>query len=152
MKTKLEQEIEVMKPTGEPKKYILEEWDSMCAKGHKDLQGNCPLIEDEVLVEMHKYVGALDNRIAELEQSMPKWISVKDELPNTYNSYDSYGTDLTVSDPVVTDKGVACYCSEHDAYTAPCWVLIDWDHSEAGRLLIGVDYWMPLPELRGQCK
>jgi hypothetical protein len=51
----------------EPKKYILEEWDSMCAIANKARQSDCPLIEDEVLVEMHKYVGALDKRIAELE-------------------------------------------------------------------------------------
>ena len=52
----------------EPPRYILEEWDSMCAIANKERQGNCPLIEDEVLVEMHKYVGAQDKRIAELEQ------------------------------------------------------------------------------------
>ena len=51
----------------EPPRYILEEWDSMCAIANKERQGNCPLIEDEVLVEMHKYVGAQDKRIAELE-------------------------------------------------------------------------------------
>jgi hypothetical protein len=54
----------------EPKKYILEEWDSMCAIANKARQSDCPLIEDEVLVEMHKYVGALDKRIAELGQKL----------------------------------------------------------------------------------
>ena len=54
----------------EPQKYILEEWDSMCAIANKARQGNCPLIEDEVLVEMHKYVGALDKKVAELEQEL----------------------------------------------------------------------------------
>ena len=43
----------------EPKKYIFEEWDSMCAKANKSLHSACPLLEDEVLVEMHKYVGAI---------------------------------------------------------------------------------------------
>ena len=54
----------------EPAKYILEEWDSMCAIAHKARQGNCPLIEDEVLVEMHKYVGALDSRVVALENAL----------------------------------------------------------------------------------
>lgn len=43
----------------EPKQYIFEEWDSMCAKANKSLRSTCPLLEDEVLVEMHKYVGAI---------------------------------------------------------------------------------------------
>lgn len=54
----------------EPEQYIFEEWDSMCALAHKARQGNCPLLEDEVLVEMHKYVGAQDKRIAELEKDI----------------------------------------------------------------------------------
>lgn len=43
----------------EPKQYIFEEWDSMCAKANKSLHSACPLLEDEVLVEMRKYVGAI---------------------------------------------------------------------------------------------
>jgi hypothetical protein len=43
----------------EPKQYIFEEWDSMCAKANKALHSDCPLLEDEVLAEMHKYVGAI---------------------------------------------------------------------------------------------
>ena len=43
----------------EPKQYIFEEWDSMCAKANKSLHSDCPLLEDEVLVVMHKYVGAI---------------------------------------------------------------------------------------------
>jgi len=41
----------------EPKQYILEEWDSMCARADNSLQSDCPLLEDEVLVEMHKYLS-----------------------------------------------------------------------------------------------
>lgn len=43
----------------EPEQYILEEWGSMCAKAEQALRSDCPLLEDEVLVEMHKYVVAL---------------------------------------------------------------------------------------------
>ena len=43
----------------EPAQYILEEWDSVCADANKNLASSCQLLDDEVLVEMHKYVGAL---------------------------------------------------------------------------------------------
>jgi len=62
----------------EPPQYILEEWDSMCAIANKARLGTCPLLEDEVLVEMHKYVGAQDKKIAELEKENLKalgWIA-----------------------------------------------------------------------------
>jgi len=42
----------------EPEQYIFDEWDSMCAKANKSLHSDCPLLEDEVLVEMHKYVSS----------------------------------------------------------------------------------------------
>lgn len=43
----------------EPEQYIFDEWDSMCANANKSLHSDCPLLEDETIVEMHKYVGAL---------------------------------------------------------------------------------------------
>ena len=43
----------------EPNQYIFEEWNSMYAKANKSLHSACPLLEDEVLVEMHKYLGAI---------------------------------------------------------------------------------------------
>ncbi len=69
---------------------------------------------------------------------------VEQEVPSTYDSYNSYGTNLTISDPVMTNKGVACYCSKHDNFDATLWVGIDWCHKEAGRPLKGVTVWMPL--------
>lgn len=99
-----------------------------------------------------RYIQASDlirkqaKRIAELESQVPKWISVEDELPDTYHSYDSYSNDLKVSDAVVTNIGAACYCDEHDFYDAPCWIAVDWDNSEAGSLIEGVTHWMPLPQ------
>ena len=51
----------------EPDQYILDEWDSMCAKANKSLHSDCPLLEDETLVEMHKYVGSINQRNNELE-------------------------------------------------------------------------------------
>ncbi|MGE9292834.1 MAG: XRE family transcriptional regulator [Puniceicoccales bacterium] len=58
------EELSVM---SEPEQYIFEEWDSMCARANKNLHGDCPLVEDEVLVEMHKYVHNLRAKVAELE-------------------------------------------------------------------------------------
>jgi len=86
----------------------------------------------------------LNKRITELE-SQNQGISVEDKLPATYGLYDSYGNDLTVSDPVVTNKGLACYCSEHDIYGRSVWIGVDWDHKEAGGKLEGVTSYLPLP-------
>ena len=98
-------------------------------------------------------IKAQKQRIAELE-SQNQGISVEDKLPATYGSYDSYGNDLTVSDPVVTNKGLACYCSEHDNYGGSVWIGVDWDHKEAGRKLEGVTYWLreAVLDLRNQAK
>lgn len=52
----------------EPEQYILDEWMAMCARAYKALQTDCPLIEDETLVTMYKYVLEQQERIAQLEQ------------------------------------------------------------------------------------
>jgi hypothetical protein len=51
----------------EPAEYIFQEWDSMCARANNNLRGSCPLLEDEVLVEMHKYLGGLESKLAAAE-------------------------------------------------------------------------------------
>jgi hypothetical protein len=51
----------------EPAEYIFQEWDSMCARANNSLRGSCPLLEDEVLVEMHKYLGGLESKLAAAE-------------------------------------------------------------------------------------
>lgn len=61
----------------EPEQYIFEEWDSMCAKANTSLHSDCPLIEDETLVEMHKYVGALREANKAMLQEL---IECSDEL------------------------------------------------------------------------
>lgn len=33
---------------------LFDEWDTICAKANKALHSDCPLVEDQVLVEMHK--------------------------------------------------------------------------------------------------
>lgn len=79
-------------------------------------------------------------------------ISVEDRLPDTYNSYDSYGNDLTVSGTVITNLGAACYCSQHDSYEGAVWIYVDWCHKEAGKMLDGVTHWVPIPDLIKQEK
>lgn len=51
----------------EPEQYILEGWDDICATANTSLDSDCPLLDDEVLVEMHKYVAHLSQRNNELE-------------------------------------------------------------------------------------
>jgi len=51
----------------EPDQYILEGWDNICATAHASLDSDCPLLDDEVLVEMHKHVAQLNQRNNELE-------------------------------------------------------------------------------------
>lgn len=61
----------------EPEQYIFEEWDSMCAKANKSLHSDCPLLEDEVLVEMHAYVGYLgkETELKKIAQEIVSYIS-----------------------------------------------------------------------------
>ncbi len=51
----------------EPSTYILEGWDEVCATANASLNTDCPLLDDEVLVEMHKYVSRLNQRKNEIE-------------------------------------------------------------------------------------
>ena len=60
----------------EPSQYILEGWDDICATANASLDSDCPLLDDEVLVEMHKYLGQLrlnhDQQIQELEAQVER--------------------------------------------------------------------------------
>lgn len=71
----------------EPEQYILEEWDSMCAKANKALHSDCPLLEDEVLVEMHKYVGALERKTKWLDRRFYQPKEEEGERILAYNTY-----------------------------------------------------------------
>lgn len=50
-----------------PSDYILNEWEGMCAGANIRLSSDCPLLHDEVLVEMDKYITRLIQRINSLE-------------------------------------------------------------------------------------
>ena len=94
------------------------------------------------------FVLAMAQEIEELQQSQSEWFKVEDKVPDTYGMYDSYGNNLVVSDIVVTNVGVACYCTEHDRYDTPTWIDVDWDHKEAGRPILGITHWTPVPQLK----
>lgn len=50
--------------------YILDEWNSMCDDAHRSLLTDCPLAEDEVLVEMRAYLNALESKNKALLQEL----------------------------------------------------------------------------------
>ena len=50
-----------------PADYILEEWKVMVGKSKHHLDSDCPLIEDEVIIEMHNYIKNLEAYIGYLE-------------------------------------------------------------------------------------
>lgn len=84
------EQLRKMSDAQEPAQHILEEWDSMCAKAYKSLHSDCPLLEDEVLSEMHKYVGAL--MIAKMSDWMPIETVPRD------------GTKIIISDGVLVEE------------------------------------------------
>lgn len=49
-----------------PADYILEEWKVMVSKSKHHLDSDCPLIEDEVIVEMDSYIKNLEDRVVKL--------------------------------------------------------------------------------------
>jgi hypothetical protein len=63
----------------EPAEYIFQEWDSMCARANNSLRGSCPLLEDEVLVEMHKYLGGLESKLAAAEADAQRYRWLRDQ-------------------------------------------------------------------------
>lgn len=51
-----------------PEQYIFDEWGVMCEEANKALHSDCPLIEDEVLLEMDKYITKLQLENSELRE------------------------------------------------------------------------------------
>lgn len=72
-----------------PDKYILDEWNSMCDEANKSLRSDCPLLEDETLVEMNKYIGALliELRKYENPKNWTRPYNYKGELINEHALY-----------------------------------------------------------------
>ena len=53
-----------------PADYILAEWREQTNRAIQHLKGNCPLIEDEVQVEMDKYIFNLERQNEELRETI----------------------------------------------------------------------------------
>jgi hypothetical protein len=51
-----------------PEKYILDEWETMVANAKMELNDNCPLMEDLVIVEINKYLKQLEKSIFERDR------------------------------------------------------------------------------------
>lgn len=78
---------------------------------------------------------------------MSDWISVEDDLPDMYPSYNFAGEDVEVSETVivnVVERRTKYTCAA--AYTPNGWVTESWDCSETNRPLATVTHWMSLPE------
>ena len=49
-----------------PADYILEEWRLQVKDAKKQLDGDCCLLEDAVIVEMDNYIKSLEDRVVKL--------------------------------------------------------------------------------------
>lgn len=79
---------------------------------------------------------------------MSRWISVKDKLPETYETYDFTGESVEVSRTVIVniiERSISYTCCavymKQDG-----WITESWDSSEVGRPLSDVTHWMVLPD------
>jgi hypothetical protein len=43
-----------------PEEYILDEWEDMYEVARLNLKGDCPLLEDEVIINIHHYIKQLE--------------------------------------------------------------------------------------------
>ena len=87
-----------------PEQYILNEWDSMCTKARKATQSDCPLIEDETLKAMGKYVYELETRINVLEDFLGMIAKGIPNIPQVSESYADMAVHLLRGSPNETSK------------------------------------------------
>ena len=87
-----------------PEQYILDEWDSLCTKARKAAQSDCPLIEDETLKAMGKYVYELETRINVLEDFLGMIAKGIPNIPQVSESYADMAVHLLRGSPNETSK------------------------------------------------
>lgn len=87
-----------------PEQYLLDEWDTLCARANKSLHSDCPLLEDEVLVAMHKYVSEQEARISALEEFVGIISKGIPNVPNLTETYVKLAIDLLREKPEKTEK------------------------------------------------
>lgn len=88
----------------QPEQYLLDEWDTICAKANKSLHSDCPLLEDEVLVAMHKYVSEQEARISALEEFVGIISKGIPNVPNLTETYVKLAIDLLREEPEKAEK------------------------------------------------
>ena len=49
-----------------PADYILQEWKGVVESAKQQLKGDCPLLIDEVIVEMDNYIKSLEDQVVKL--------------------------------------------------------------------------------------
>lgn len=87
-----------------PEQYLLDEWDTLCARANKSLHSDCPLLEDEVLVAMHKYVSEQEARISALEEFVGIISKGIPNVPNLTETYVKLAIDLLREKPEKTEQ------------------------------------------------
>ena len=50
-----------------PEQYIMDGWSDMCEDAVRHIEGSCPLLEDEVVLEINEYMLNMECRINNLE-------------------------------------------------------------------------------------
>ena len=99
--------------------------------------------------QLENQIGELTEKVAQLEAAIPKWINVKDRLPEVPKNYNWIEVLCLWKIPEIkyVSYRVMRYYGEHNALSFPTgWSLYgdpldrvtDWSN--------GMSHWMPLPE------
>ena len=80
--------------------------------------------------KLENHIGKLTEKMARLEETQPKWISVKDDLP----------AHAIIPCIIHADGYIQIADWSHDKYGLAWWFFVDGEYET------GVTHWMPLPE------
>lgn len=137
-----------MKPTDQ----YMKEWQKIVNDAHAMLKSTCPLIEDEVIIDINDYLRHLE--------SLTQWIPVSTQLPKS-KEFVLIAFDRYAKKPVVTmgywierysvlaggyrDEEMCEYNDEEDEYYLTqgwrdCSLESEWHYP-----IDGVTHWAPLP-------
>lgn len=82
---------------------------------------------DDICKQAADMIESLSGQLEQLEATQPKWISVKDNLPDDF-------------------KDVLVYCSFHESNWLEVAHQFRGNWWKGGKSMLNVSYWMPLPE------
>ena len=80
-----------------------------------------------------------------------KWIDVKEELPETYETYDVFGSKCAQSCFLITNLGIGVYReypNEESGKLEGDWYSLPGDPKYDSRSTEKVSYWMPIPKYK----